>query len=58
MFSKFIQNNSAMTFYIISMICLFIANYVKEKNITIYLSMLIIGIVFFVFGLIKRFGSK
>ncbi len=58
MFSNFIKNNTSMTFYIVSIISFFIANFIRDKNLTIYFGLLIIGLFFFVLGLIKRFGRK
>ena len=58
MFSNFIKNNSAMTFYIVSIISFFIANFIRDKNLTIYFGLLLIGLLFFILGLIKRFGKK
>lgn len=56
MFSNFIRNNSAMTFYIVSIISFFMANFIRDKNLTIYFGLLIIGLFFFILGLVKRFG--
>jgi hypothetical protein len=58
MFSKFLDNYSSMTFYMISIISFFIANFIRDKNLTIYFGLLIIGLVFFVLGLIKRFRKR
>lgn len=58
MFSNFIKNNTSMIFYIVSIISFFIANFIRDKNLTIYFGLLIIGLLFFVLGLIKRFGRK
>lgn len=58
MINDFFKNSSPMTFYIISIISFFIANYVGNKNLTIYFSLLVIGLVFFVLGILKRFRSR
>jgi pilus assembly protein TadC len=58
MISDFFKNSSPMTFYIISIISFFIANYLGNKNLPIYFSLLVIGLVFFVLGILKRFRSR
>jgi hypothetical protein len=57
MFSNFLKNNSVMTFYIVSIISFFIANFIRDKNLTIYFVLLFFGLLFFILGLIKRFGK-
>ena len=49
------RNTPIMTFYIISIVSMFIANYVREKNFTIYFGLIIFGLIFFILGLVKRF---
>jgi pilus assembly protein TadC len=58
MINDFFKNSSPMTFYIISIISFFIANYVGNKNLQIYFSLLVIGLIFFVLGILKRFRSR
>lgn len=58
MFSKFLDNNSAMTFYVISIVIFFMANFIRDKNLTIYFGLLIIGLIFFILGLVKRFRRR
>ncbi len=58
MFSKFLDNNSAMTFYVISIVSFFMANFIRDKNLTIYFGLLIIGLIFFILGLVKRFRRR
>ena len=58
MLSNFIKNNSAMTFYVVSIINFFIANFIRDKNLTIYFGLIILGLFFFILGLVKRFGKK
>ena len=58
MLSNFIKNNSAMTFYVVSIINFFIANFIRDKNLTVYFVLLILGLIFFILGLVKRFGKK
>ena len=57
MFSNFLRNNSAMTFYVVSIVSFFIANFVRDKNFPIYFILLINGLIFFILGLVKRFGK-
>ena len=54
----FFANTPAITFYVISIISFFIANFVRDKNFTIYFGLIIIGLIFFVVGLTKRFKRK
>ena len=58
MLKDFFQNTSAMTFYIISIISFFVANFVRDKNFTVYFGLIIIGLIFFILGLIKKFTRK
>ncbi len=51
----FFKNTSAMTFYILSMISFFIANYVRDKNLSAYFGLILLGVLFFILGLVKRF---
>jgi hypothetical protein len=58
MIADFFKNSSPMTFYIISIISFFIANYVGNKNLIPYLLLLAVGLLFFVLGILKRFRSR
>ncbi|MBC7642984.1 MAG: hypothetical protein H7174_11710 [Flavobacterium sp.] len=58
MIKDFFTNTSAMTFYIISISSFFIANFVRDKIFAIYFALLIIGLICFILGLVKRFSQK
>ena len=58
MMKEFYNNNGAITFYFISIICMAIANLVSSSNYYIYLTLIVFGIIFFGLGLSKRFSKK
>jgi hypothetical protein len=58
MFQDFFKNSSALTFYIISFFCLFAANYIGQQTIGLYFTLLIVGLGFFILGILKKFRSK
>ena len=58
MIKDFYNNNGAITFYFISIICMAIANIVSSSNYYVYLMLIVMGIIFFGLGLSKRFSKK
>ena len=58
MFSDFFKNSSPLNFYIISFLCLFLSNYIGQKNLFLYFGLMILGLLFFILGILKRFRSK
>ena len=57
MFSKFYNNNSSITFYFISIVCMVLANLIMQKNFYVYLGLILFGLLFFILGLVKRFNK-
>lgn len=48
------KNYTPIHFYFVSIAAFVLANFFREKSIPLYYGLLLIGIVFFVFGLIRR----
>jgi hypothetical protein len=57
MFKNFYNNNSSITFYFVSIICMALANLTRQRNFYVYLGLILIGILFFILGLVKRFNK-
>lgn len=55
---NFINNISAMYFYLISIICFVISNIIREKSLPVYYTLLVLGLVLFVLGFMKRMKTK
>lgn len=55
MFKNFYNNNSSITFYFVSIICMVLANLTMKINYYAYFGLILIGILFFILGLVKRF---
>lgn len=53
-----IKNSNPIYFYFISIISFIVANVVREKSSGFYYFLLIIGLVFFVLGFMKRLKTK
>jgi hypothetical protein len=56
-FSSF-KNSNPIYFYFASIIAFVLANIVRDKNLSIYYILLILGLVFFVLGFMKRMKTK
>jgi len=54
----FFKNASPILFYFISIAAFVLANVIREINITIYYALLIVGLVFFFLGLMRRIKQK
>jgi hypothetical protein len=52
------KNMSPVTFYFASVISFVLANVLKNKSLSFYYILLILGLVFFFMGMIKRIRSK
>jgi hypothetical protein len=52
------KNYNPIYFYFISIISFVLANIVREKNTTLYYVLLVIGLFFFLLGLMKRMKKK
>jgi hypothetical protein len=53
-----LKNTPPMYLYLVSIISFILANLVRDKSLGFYYFLLIIGLVFFVFGIMKRLKSK
>lgn len=52
------KNISALTFYFASVLSFVLANVLKYKNLSIYYVLLVLGIVLFFLGVLKRIRSN
>lgn len=52
------KNISAVAFYFASVICFVLANVLKGGNLSVYYVLLVLGIVFFFMGVLKRLRTK
>ncbi|SHF75576.1 hypothetical protein SAMN05444396_101230 [Flavobacterium segetis] len=55
---SFFKNLPVLYFYLISIVSFVIANIVRDQSITIYYIVLLIGIVSFFVGIMRRVKSK
>lgn len=53
-----IKNIPTMYLYLGSIFSFVLANMIRDKNITFYYVLLVIGVLFFVFGLFKRIKKQ
>ena len=53
-----LKNTPPMYLYLVSIISFILANLVRDKNLGFYYFLLIVGLVFFVLGFMKRLKSK
>ncbi|OMQ12023.1 hypothetical protein BXU01_10980 [[Flexibacter] sp. ATCC 35103] len=53
-----IKNITPLTFYFGSVICFVLANVLRDKVLSFYYILLVLGIVFFFMGILKRLGTK
>jgi hypothetical protein len=56
-FSSF-KNTNPIYFYFISISSFVLANIARSKSIDLYYFLLIIGVIFFVIGMVRRVKSK
>lgn len=56
--SPFFNNLKPIQFYFISIILFVIANLVRDTNLSIYYILIIIGVISFVLGLMKRMKNS
>ncbi|QSW87835.1 MULTISPECIES: hypothetical protein [Flavobacterium] len=52
------KNISAVTFYFASVICFVFANVLKGTNISVYYVLLVLGVILFFLGVLKRIGTN
>ena len=55
---NFLKNLSPLNLYLFSILCFVGANLTRSKSLEIYYTLLVLGVLFFVFGLTKRIKNK
>jgi hypothetical protein len=53
-----LKNISSIYLYFISVVCFIISNYMRDRNQLLYEFLILVGLVFFVLGIVKRIKSK
>ncbi|KQO21464.1 hypothetical protein ASF10_11950 [Flavobacterium sp. Leaf82] len=53
-----LKNITPLTFYFGSVICFVLANVLRDKILSFYYVLLVLGIVFFFMGILKRLRTK
>lgn len=53
-----LKNITPLTFYFGSVICFVLANVLRAKISSFYYVLIVLGIVFFFMGVLKRLGTK
>jgi hypothetical protein len=53
-----LKNITPVTFYFASVLCFVLANVLKDKSLSFYYILLILGLGFFFAGMIKRIRAK
>lgn len=53
-----IKNASPIYFYFVSIVAFVLANSIREINISLYYALLVIGLVFFFLGLMRRIKQR
>jgi len=53
-----LKNITPLTFYFGSVICFVLANVLRDKILSFYYVLLVLGIVFFFMGVLKRLRTK
>lgn len=53
-----LKNITPVSFYFASVICFVMANVLKDKSLPFYYILLILGLVFFFMGMLKRLRRK
>jgi hypothetical protein len=52
------KNYTPIHFYFVSIIAFVLANFLREKSASFYYVLLLVGIVFFVLGVVRRTQNK
>ena len=55
---SFFKNTNPIYFYFISISSFVLANLIRSKSISFYYFLLLVGLVFFVLGMVKRMKNK
>ena len=53
-----LKNITPLTFYFGSVICFVLANVLRDKSLSFYYILLVLGLVFFFMGILKRLRTK
>ncbi len=53
-----LKNISAVAFYFASVICFVLANVLKDNNLSVYYILLVLGIILFFLGILKRIRTN
>jgi hypothetical protein len=53
-----LKNITPVSFYFASVVCFVLANVLKDKSLSIYYVLLIVGLVLFFMGMLKRLRTK
>ena len=53
-----IKNASPIYFYFVSIAAFVLANVIRENNISVYYALLIVGLIFFFLGLMRRIKQR
>ena len=52
------KNITPLTLYFVSVICFVLANVLKDKSLSFYYILLVLGLLFFFMGVFKRLRTK
>ncbi|MET3031236.1 hypothetical protein [Flavobacterium johnsoniae] len=52
------KNITPLTFYFVSVVCFVLANVTRDKSLSFYYILLVLGVVFFFMGILKRLKTK
>jgi hypothetical protein len=53
-----LKNMTPLTFYFASVVCFVLANVLRDKNLSFYYVLLVLGVIFFFMGVLKRLRTK
>ncbi|MDX6183331.1 hypothetical protein SGQ44_12650 [Flavobacterium sp. Fl-77] len=53
-----LKNLTPVTFYFASVVCFVLANVLKGKSLSFYYVLLVVGLIFFFVGMLKRIRTK
>ncbi|MBP4138213.1 hypothetical protein [Flavobacterium geliluteum] len=53
-----LKNLTPVTFYFASVVCFVLANVLKGKSLSFYYVLLVLGLIFFFIGMLKRIRTK
>jgi len=53
-----LKNITPLTFYFGSVICFVLANVIRDQSLSFYYILLVLGLIFFFMGILKRLRTK